>query len=129
MPAGKPKGYPKTGGRQKGTKNKDNMGVLERLNHHGINLVDELVALLPELKPERQMYLLNELMQYCYPKKKSLEVSGNLEVDNKVQVLISLPSNSREVSAELLGDTPSALESPQEADDEVKVTLPVSENQ
>lgn len=109
---GKKPGSPKSGGRQKGTPNKNKQEFLELLNEaaaavakrstnpevkklaqHGLNPLLELTEIYFELKalgvasmgPRQE--LLVKTLEYSYPKKKAVEVSGPdggaIEVDFK----------------------------------------------
>lgn len=69
----RPKGLSKTGGRIKGTPNKNTLDLQEKLLSSGVDVVIELTKLLPELPPELRVNTLLELMQYLYPKRKALE--------------------------------------------------------
>jgi len=73
----KPKGLPKSGGRQKGTPNKDTVSLFDKCEAAGLDPFTELVKLctLGE-KEELRFQALKEVCQYLYPKRKSLELSN-----------------------------------------------------
>lgn len=72
MPAGRPKGGQKYGGRQKGTKNKKprfNMtAALDLFKREGFDPFRRLIEILPQLEPKEQARCLLELGQYVYIK-------------------------------------------------------------
>lgn len=70
---GKPLGSPKTGGRQKGTLNKRTLNFADDLEHHGLDLLEEITKLLPELSPDKRAGILLGLMCYQYPKRKQID--------------------------------------------------------
>lgn len=98
------KGSPKTGGRQKGTPNKDPLGLEERAKQLGVDVFEVLVYFVsgnfeklgydssiyhiekPDgsikmgyvITPEMRLRASVELMKYIYPQKKAVELStGN----------------------------------------------------
>lgn len=71
---GKPKGLPKTGGRQLGTPNKRQSGVAEILEAKGINLIDFILKKLPLLDEPEQIKAASALLPYVYPKLTSTEL-------------------------------------------------------
>ena len=76
---GRPKGLPKSGGRKKGTPNKDRKLVLEQVQAAGLDLVEGLVRVGlkaeadGELSLARQAY--SDLMPYCYPRLRHIDHS------------------------------------------------------
>lgn len=70
----RPQGTTKTGGRTKGTPNKRTLDLQENLAASGIDVIEQLTNLLPELPPQLRANVLLELMQYLYPKRKAIEV-------------------------------------------------------
>lgn len=72
------KGRKKTGGRQKGVKNKLNLGVAETLESMGIDCVEEMLKIAEETeKEEVRLTVYKELLKYVYPQRKAVEMSGN----------------------------------------------------
>lgn len=78
---GRPKGYPKTGGRQKGTPNKKisfssriarTAAVLEA---YGKNPIEEILKLIPKLDPVEQVRAWQYMHQYVDMKPKAIEES------------------------------------------------------
>jgi hypothetical protein len=69
MPAGRPMGYPKTGGRMPGTPNKEpGMRHIERiLAEFNYDSARDLMKLLPELKPYQRAGIALKLLEYQYP--------------------------------------------------------------
>ena len=74
MPARK--GQPKAGGRQKGTPNKKTVALLEMWDELKYDPAHALNVLLPELEPKQQADIHLKLMEYKYPKRKAVEISG-----------------------------------------------------
>ena len=74
---GRPKGLPKTGGRQAGTSNRKTQALLEKLDSLGCDPIEGLakIALAPETPPELKVRCLAELAQYVYPKRKAIDLS------------------------------------------------------
>lgn len=71
---GKKKGAPKSGGRQKGARNRNSLNVLTALDKANIPLVELFlldVAALPEAHQRVTEY--KWLFQFCYPKLKDIE--------------------------------------------------------
>lgn len=82
-PVGRRPGGPKTGGRTKGVPNKNSLKVLDRLNELGIDLLKELMDEIRGLDrgfDKAHMYM--NLMEYCYPKRKSLE--GEIQLPDSI---------------------------------------------
>ncbi len=80
-PKGKPR--PEGAGRKKGTPNKKTLEVHEILAKHNFNVIEELIELYNRTGNEDAtagvaVKCLTELASYCYPKRKALEVSGEL---------------------------------------------------
>lgn len=78
MPVGRPKGIPKTGGRQKGTPNKATLEVAQKLAAWGYDPFKGMVKLAtdPSVAPDIQARMHSELAQYIAPKRKAVEHSG-----------------------------------------------------
>jgi hypothetical protein len=96
-------GHPKPpgSGRKRGTPNKKTLGLQESLEAHGLNLIGQLVNLLPDLHIDKQADVLLELMAYVYPRRKSVEVSGMNEAAlSEPLVILTMPRNGREAPAE-----------------------------
>lgn len=103
----KPKGSPKTGGRQKGTPNKRTQILQEILDELELDVPREIVRILNAADPgsddfhplnglspkERSDILLN-LMQYLYPKRKAVEHSG--AVANPLEDYLLMTPEERE---------------------------------
>lgn len=82
----KTKGSLKTGGRKKGTPNKKSLELHSLLSNNGINLIEELKVLLPKLSPEKKADVLLNLMQYLYPKRKSIDLKAEEEKTESIKV-------------------------------------------
>jgi hypothetical protein len=80
-----PKGF-RYGGRVKGTPNKNKDAFIERLNeaaiangHEGFDILKEYTELYFDIKAENKEKasdMLGKVMEYAYPKKKAVEVTG-----------------------------------------------------
>jgi hypothetical protein len=87
-------------GRPKGSPNRSSLLLTEILNGYGLNVPEQLVKLLPELEPRDQARVLLDLMEYIYPKRKSIDIAlepldAKLEkevLDIKAKVLSLLPA-------------------------------------
>jgi hypothetical protein len=71
---GKPKGLPKTGGRKKGTPNKNSLSVKSSLDAKGIDLIHEIITRIFELTDKgQQVSELKALLPYVYPRLKETD--------------------------------------------------------
>ena len=75
------KGRKKTGGRKKGTKNKRTLLVEEIVQEKGLCLVTRLLELAEDNKTPINIKagVFRDLLEYIYPKKKAVELSGEVE--------------------------------------------------
>lgn len=87
MPAGRPKGIPKTGGRKKGTPNKKTrLGGDDML----VKLVqamedpERMKLELAELHGKDYFRVYTDLMAYLRPKFSSIEFNGEMKIGNEV---------------------------------------------
>jgi len=73
---GRPLGYPKSGGRKKGTPNKATLAVAEKLASVGCDPILGLAGIAMDKKSSRELrarcYI--ELAQYMHPKRKPVDV-------------------------------------------------------
>jgi hypothetical protein len=78
MPVGRPKGIPKTGGRQKGSKNKITLDVAQKLAAWSFDPFRGMFELATDSNnsPEVRLRACSELAQYVAPKRKAVEHSG-----------------------------------------------------
>ncbi len=91
----RPIGLPKTGGRKKGTPNKETIDLQGALSLQGFDPLNKLLELLPQLSPEKQVGVLMELMGYLFPKRKAIDfIVPSAQPDTRV--IVTLPSNGRE---------------------------------
>lgn len=67
----------KTGGRKIGTPNKNSQDLTAFLDGSNVNIAEKLLKLLPKLRPEKQADVLLKIMEYLYPKRKSVEVKAD----------------------------------------------------
>ncbi len=96
---GKPKGYAKTGGRKAGTPNRANSAQVERIQQlcetYEIDPLDALLKLASDssIDINLRVSILKEVAQYIYPKRKSIEIAADLEINTAPQIQIYLPDN------------------------------------
>ena len=64
----RPVGIPKTGGRKKGSVNKDSKFLKEVLISNDFNIVENLLELLPEIEPNKRADILVKLLDYVFVK-------------------------------------------------------------
>lgn len=76
-----PKGHPRYGGRAKGVANRKTQTLEQFLDASGMFVPERIMQLLPNLEDRDQAKVLLELMQYLYPKRKSMEISGQIETN------------------------------------------------
>src|SRR5579864_7843656 len=90
---GRPTGYAKTGGRQRGTPNKARQDVRERLVALGCDPIDGLARIIknPEATLELQRGCFNDLLPYGYSKLKPVDVST--EQSTVMNVITNLDSS------------------------------------
>lgn len=86
----RPPGLPKTGGREKGTPNRRSLDLAEQLESAGLNVPSEIAKIVPQLNPSESADVLLELMVFLFPKRKAIELSGE----------IATPVQERELSDE-----------------------------
>lgn len=67
----RPAGLLKTGGRQKGTPNKRTEAFVLKLDELNLDVLEEIVAALPELPTEKRVQILIALLPYRYSKASS----------------------------------------------------------
>ena len=96
---GRPQGTPKTGGRIKGTPNRSSLDFQEALQGFVVDIVAELIRLLPQLEVSKRVDILVSLMSYVYPRRKAVEVSSAESISPQ-SILITLPQNGREAPAQ-----------------------------
>lgn len=72
---------PENSGRKKGTKNKNNIGVQERLEQKGINCIDEILEIARTTEDEQiRFQCYKELLKYVYPQRKAVEFTQEIEL-------------------------------------------------
>lgn len=76
----------KTGGRQKGTPNKDTLALFEICEKHGVDVFEGMVLCATQISdPIEKFDCLAQLAQYLYPKRKSVEIGSG---DNGIKLVI-----------------------------------------
>ncbi|MBU6375015.1 MAG: hypothetical protein KGQ59_03390 [Bdellovibrionales bacterium] len=75
---GRPHGFPKTGGRKRGTPNRRSDDFSESLFAAGIHPIEELGRILSsdKLSDSERASILLSLLPYIYPKRKAVEVAA-----------------------------------------------------
>lgn len=84
------RGQIKTGGRQKGTPNKQTAGIRDEIEAYlGKSMPLAILETLSELEPKDKAYILLDLMSYVHAKRKALEHSIEMppEVIDKYEEL------------------------------------------
>ena len=92
---GRPKGYPKTGGRKKGSPlilPLLQKTVAQEFLDRKISPLEEIIRLIPTVSQEMQLNTWMRLMQYCYAALKTIEVKA--DINNTVQ---ATPDNITEL--------------------------------
>ena len=83
----------KTGGRQKGTPNKNNQPIMEKLAALNCDPLSGMAKIAKKAMDEGDLHLalqaFKELAQYVAPKRKSIEISGEFEIDLVQDILVS----------------------------------------
>lgn len=64
---GRQKGCEKTGGRKKGTPNKNSLKIREALDAHGFNVIEEFLKCYRQLHPIERMPEIKFIMKFMYP--------------------------------------------------------------
>jgi len=86
------KGSPKSGGRQKGTPNKVNATVTEQLAALDCDPIEGMAKIAKAAMEEGEFVLAGtmykELAQYVAPKRKSIEMSGEMGIDVYADIMI-----------------------------------------
>lgn len=90
---GRPPGYAKTGGRQRGTPNKATRDVAEKLAALGCDPLEGLASLAMDRRntPELRRQCYNDLMPYAYSKRRPIDVST--EQPTVMNVITNLDSS------------------------------------
>lgn len=70
---GRRKGQRKTGGRAKGTPNRNSLRVLDALDRASFPLVEMLLVDIAMLEPAQRIAEYKWLMQFCYPRLKEID--------------------------------------------------------
>lgn len=95
----RPAGLPKTGGRKKGTLNKKTVFLRDVLESKNINLLDEVLAILPELDARKRVDILIKLMEYVYTKPKYTEVDLSSDIEDPHSALMVLIKERTSIQA------------------------------
>lgn len=83
-------------GKPKGAVSK-RLDVREMLESKGINVFDEILALLPKLNPSMRVRTLLEIAKFGYPTLKSSEIQASVETHSEPKVRILIPANGTEL--------------------------------
>lgn len=95
-----PKGHPRYGGRSKGTPNRFSQNLIEICKEKDLDVFEALVEIAKNDSHPDNFHSLKELAQYLYPKRKSLEHSG--EVNTNPYMLMPFKELEELVKAKLL---------------------------
>jgi hypothetical protein len=95
---GLPKGAPKPSGsgRKAGTPNKRMAyDVSRRLEELGVDLMDEILEEMKHLDPRERVRAYLELLEYCAPKLKALEIDGKhtISQEESERIVVRLPDD------------------------------------
>nr|BFD58107.1 hypothetical protein CKG001_02140 [Bdellovibrio sp. CKG001] len=92
---------PSGSGRKKGTPNKKSQLLEDIFASNNFNVPEQLISLLPKLSPDKQATILLSLMDYIYPKRKSVESSQRETAgDNHITVTFVEAKNGRPIEIE-----------------------------
>jgi hypothetical protein len=83
------KGCKKYGGRKAGTPNKSTQGLANYLDERGFFLPDKIIDTFDLLTPEKRVDLLLKLMEYVYPKRKSVEIKAEIGEISSIAELVN----------------------------------------
>lgn len=72
---GKPKGLPKTGGRVKGTPNRQTLSIEQKCIERNCDPISVFIDMVLSTDKSDRYMGAKELSQYLYPKRKSIELS------------------------------------------------------
>ena len=95
----RPKGTPKTGGRKLGSANKFNHEQSDKIRvlceTYNLDPIEALLKLAADenIELNLRVSILKELAQYIYPKRKTVELSAEIEMSTAPQIQIYLPDN------------------------------------
>jgi hypothetical protein len=85
---------PPKSGRKLGTPNFKTQLLNDALLQHGVDLPKMIASTLAELEPEQRMAALLNLMNFVYPKRKSIEFELDLEISRSRRSDLSSLSDS-----------------------------------
>lgn len=90
MPA--PKGHARYGGRQKGTPNKVTRDLFAKLEEKSFDPWAEMIEIARDMNHPDRTTAIKEMLQYIYPKRKAVEVSGSMDlrVQQELDALMGL---------------------------------------
>lgn len=100
---GRPKGLPKTGGRQKGTKNKLTSNMRKRLELQLEPFIDNLGLLITEIsEPKERVQAIAQLLPFVAPKMAAIDLKTEQEQNVSLELsLVALDEKFSEKKAEL----------------------------
>ena len=99
--AGRPLGYPKTGGRAKGTPNRATQEISDRLAAMGCDPLIGLaeIALSKKTPLELKVRCFTELAQYIYPKRKPVDIPSGQRPAITVVTKVEAPNEEENAQA------------------------------
>ena len=86
------KGQPKTGGRQKGTPNKDKGGLREKIRNFADENFEEVIEAWHQIvEPDKKIKAYNDICAYALPKLQAVQVDANVkktsDIENDLRML------------------------------------------
>ncbi len=87
----RPLGTPKTGGRKKGTPNKQTLWLQDQLESQSIDVASKIFEIFPMLAPEKQVDVLLNLLPYLYPKRKPIEMDVPSDAEDGIIFVTTEP--------------------------------------
>lgn len=92
----------KTGGRKKGVKNKtteEAKSIINRIVDKSLGWAEQDIEKIRKKDPIKGFELAMKLMEYAYPKLKSIDISGAMDVSHKVEkIVVEIKSGTNEES-------------------------------
>jgi hypothetical protein len=85
------KGKPKEGGRKKGTRNKttdEAKSIINRIVDKSLGWAEQDIEKIRKQDPIKGFELAMKLMEYAYPKLKSIDINGAMDVNHKVEKIV-----------------------------------------
>lgn len=82
----KPKGLPKTGGRQKGTPNKVKNGLREKIQNFAEENFEEVIEAWHQIaEPDKKIKAYNDICAYALPKLQAVQLDANVKKTSDIE--------------------------------------------